>query len=172
VREALQMLSRDQLVVILPRRTIFVAELNPAKQLQVHEVRRDLERIIARSAAKRRTEDQRQVFYEIAGAMEAVAKNGDIAIYMKYDDLLHRLATEVAGNEFALQFSFSLLGLVRRFWYKYHAEFANLSDSALAHSKLSRCIADGNPLEAVEASDENMRLAENFIRATVTAIGS
>ena len=42
VREALQRLARESLVLILPRKGILVAEINPRKQLLVLEVRREL----------------------------------------------------------------------------------------------------------------------------------
>ena len=57
IREALQRLAREGLVVILPRKGILVSEINPRKQLLVLEVRRELERLVARSGALRRSED-------------------------------------------------------------------------------------------------------------------
>ena len=44
IREALQSLAREGLIVILPRKGILVSEINPGKQLLVLEVRRELER--------------------------------------------------------------------------------------------------------------------------------
>src|SRR5579872_1681486 len=46
IREALQRLSREDLVTILPRKGILVAETDPRKQLLVLEVRRELERLV------------------------------------------------------------------------------------------------------------------------------
>lgn len=59
IREALQRLAREGLVVILPRKGILVSEINPGKQLQVLEVRRELDRLMARLGAVRRTEAER-----------------------------------------------------------------------------------------------------------------
>ncbi|NJO22518.1 MAG: GntR family transcriptional regulator, partial [Sphingomonadales bacterium] len=55
IREALQRLAREGLVVILPRKGILVAPADPEKQLLVLEVRRELERLLSRSAAQRAT---------------------------------------------------------------------------------------------------------------------
>src|SRR3990170_3225564 len=49
VREALQRLSREGLVVVLPRKAIIVTETDPKRQLLVLEVRRELERLLARA---------------------------------------------------------------------------------------------------------------------------
>src|SRR5258708_17323252 len=62
IREALQRLARERLVVVLPRRGIMVSEINVRTQLRLLQVRLELERLIARSAARRAGEAQRQQF--------------------------------------------------------------------------------------------------------------
>src|SRR4051812_45652653 len=59
IREALQRLARERLVVVLPRRGIMVSEINVRTQLRLLEVRRELERLIARQAARRASDPQR-----------------------------------------------------------------------------------------------------------------
>ncbi|MDD9728009.1 GntR family transcriptional regulator, partial [Roseovarius sp. SK2] len=44
VREALQRLAAEGLVVVMPRRGVMVSEINIAKQLQLLELRREVER--------------------------------------------------------------------------------------------------------------------------------
>src|SRR6202046_1952869 len=51
IREALQRLARDGLVVILPRRGILVSQINLKTQMRLLEVRRELERLMAKGAA-------------------------------------------------------------------------------------------------------------------------
>ena len=60
IREALQRLARERLVVILPRRGIIVSEINVNSQLRLLEVRRVVERLVARSAARRASDETRQ----------------------------------------------------------------------------------------------------------------
>src|SRR5450755_209148 len=62
VREALQRLARERLVVILPRRGILVSEVNVRTQMRLLEVRRELERLLARAAARRSEDTQRRQF--------------------------------------------------------------------------------------------------------------
>src|SRR5580698_10214503 len=73
VREALQRLAREWLVVILPRRGIVVSEIDPVRQLRLLEARREIERFLARSAARRATDTQRNHFREIAAGMDRAA---------------------------------------------------------------------------------------------------
>ena len=78
IREALQRLARDGLVVIMPRRGIMVSEINLRLQLRLLEVRRELERLMAGLAAERATPEERREFAEVAEAMlAAAAKSGD-----------------------------------------------------------------------------------------------
>jgi DNA-binding GntR family transcriptional regulator len=51
IREALQRLAHEGLVIILPRKGILVSDLNPRNQLLVLEVRRELERLLSRAGA-------------------------------------------------------------------------------------------------------------------------
>ena len=60
IREALQRLAHEGLVIILPRKGILVSDLNPRHQLLVLEVRRELERLLSRAGAERATDEQRQ----------------------------------------------------------------------------------------------------------------
>src|SRR5271168_3823387 len=46
VREALQRLAREWLVIIMPRRGIVVSEIDPVRQLRLLEVRREIERLL------------------------------------------------------------------------------------------------------------------------------
>src|SRR3979490_1523366 len=80
IREALQRLARDGLVVIMPRRGIMVSEINLRLQLRLLEVRREIERLMASLAAERATPEERREFAEVAEAMlGAAAKADDIA---------------------------------------------------------------------------------------------
>ncbi len=98
IREALQRLARDGLVVIMPRRGIMVSEINLRLQLRLLEVRRELERLMASLAAERATADERREFAEVAEAMlVAAAKSDDIA-FMRLDQRFPRRETNSPGG--------------------------------------------------------------------------
>ena len=62
IREAIQRLSHEHLVSIMPKRGIFISDLNPQKQLRVLETRRELERLICKKSAKRCNPEERKHF--------------------------------------------------------------------------------------------------------------
>ena len=53
IREALQRLAREHLIVVLPQRGNLVSQIDVRKQLRLLETRREVERLIARCAARR-----------------------------------------------------------------------------------------------------------------------
>ena len=77
MREALQRLAREWLVVIMPRRGIVVSEIDPIRQLRLLEARREIERFLGRSAATRASVSERVQFQAIASGMDEAAARSD-----------------------------------------------------------------------------------------------
>src|SRR5277367_6017223 len=122
VREALQRLARQGLVVIMPRRGVVVSEIDVAAQLRLLEVRRELERLMVRGAVRRASKPQRKRFQEIASGMDQAAKRADDLAFMRLDREFNLLLLEAAGNEFGAATLGMLHGLSRRFWYAHYKQ--------------------------------------------------
>ncbi len=167
IREALQRLARERLVVIMPRRGVFVSEVNVRSQLRLLEVRRELERLLARSAARRATQPQRDAFSRIVAGMERSAGSDDDATFMRLDRAFNLLVLEAARNEYAAGAMTLMHGLSRRFWYIHYKEVADLPQAARLHADIARAIAAGDEREAAAASDRLMDYIESFTRATL-----
>lgn len=167
IREALQMLERDGMVAIVPRRGVIVTELNPIRQMRLLEVRRDLERLVARLAAERASPDQRARMREVADEVQSAAAAGDDWWFVKTGWEYHHLPVEASHNEYVEKTLRSLHGLSRRYWYAYHRPYASLTEGAKMHTDRLRAIADGDPAEAVKATDRLMDFLEAFVRATL-----
>jgi DNA-binding GntR family transcriptional regulator len=167
IREALQRLSREGLVLVLPRRAIIVTDTDPRRQLLVLEVRRELERLLARAGAERASEAERARFRQIADGMEAAASTSDDIAFMRLDRELNALLAEAAHNEYAARSMRALNGHSRRFWYLHYKAAADLPKCARLHAEEARAIAKGNAQRAMAASDKLMDYVENFTRATV-----
>lgn len=169
IREALQRLARERLVVILPRRGIVVSEINALTQLRLIETRRELERLLSRRAAKRANEAERAKFRAIAAGMAKAAEDEDDIAFMRLDQAFNGLVTEAARNEFAAGAMTLMHGLSRRYWYHHYKQVADLPLSARLHGAVAEAIAAGDETRAAEASDRLMDYIESFTRATVDA---
>ncbi len=169
IREALQRLARENLVSILPRRGIIVTAINVGNQLRLLEARRELERLIAKSAARRATDAQRERFRELVRNFEKSAKANDDVAFMRTDREFNTLCSAAAHNEFAAGAMSLMHSLSRRFWYIHYKQAADMPATAKLHGDIARAIADGDEGRAAKASDKLLDAIEKFTRDTVAS---
>jgi DNA-binding GntR family transcriptional regulator len=167
IREALQRLSRDGLVNILPRRGVLVSDIDLRAQLRLLEVRRELERLMARSAAERATDEERSQFSGIAEGMYRASEKEDDISFMRLDQQFNTLVSLAARNEFASRSMGLMHALSRRFWYQHYKEAADLPLCARLHAAVAEAIARREPEKAADASDRLVDYIESFARSTL-----
>jgi DNA-binding GntR family transcriptional regulator len=168
IREALQRLAREKLVSILPRRGIVVTEINVGSQLRLLEVRRELERLIARSAARRATPEERDRFRELARLFEKSAREDNDVTFMRTDREFNTLCSAASHNDFAAGAMSLMHSLSRRFWYIHYKRAADMPLTAKLHADIARAIADADEDRAVRGSDKLIDEIEKFTRETVS----
>jgi len=169
IREALQRLARDGLVVILPRRGILVSQINLKTQMRLLEVRRVLERLMARGAAERATPEETAQFATVARQMRRASDESDDMTFMRLDRQFNELVSQVARNEFASRAMGLMHGLSRRFWYQHYRESGDLPLSARLHAEVAEAIAGRDAEAAAKASDRLIDYIESFTRKTIEA---
>jgi DNA-binding GntR family transcriptional regulator len=167
VREALQQLSREGLVVIMPKLGIMVSEIDVRKQLRLLEVRREVERLLVGAAAKNAGAAQRAQFTLLADLMLVAGRNNDGNEFLSLDRTFNRLLLDSAGNEYATAAMKLMQGLSRRFWYAHSKRFANLLETAQLHANIAAAIAAGERNAARDALDRLIDNVEAFTRATL-----
>lgn len=168
IREALQRLARERLVTILPRRGIIVSEVNVKSQLRLLEVRREVERLVARSAARRATPQERARFAEIARIFVQSAKSSDETTFIRTDREFNDLCSRSARNEFGAGAMMLMHSLSRRFWFIHYKQAADMPATAKLHADIARAISKGDGDAAANALDRLIDEIEQFTRATVT----
>ncbi len=167
IREALHRLAREKLVVILPRRGIIVSHIDVSQQLRLLEVRRELERLIARAAARRASDDERARFIELAHNFGTASKDNDDVEFMRVDREFNVLCTSASHNEFAEGAMSLIHSLSRRFWYANHRAAQVMPLTATLHAAVARAIASGDEGRAAAASDRLLDGIEKFTRGVV-----
>ena len=168
IREALQRLARERLVTILPRRGIIVSEINVKSQLRLLEVRREVERLVVKSAARRTTPEERERFLELARRFEKSAKTNDDVAFMRVDREFNDLSVAAARNEFAAGAMSLMHSLSRRFWYLHYKQAADMPLTAKLHAEIARSIGMGDEAAAGKAMDKLLDTVAKFTRDTVT----
>jgi DNA-binding GntR family transcriptional regulator len=154
--------------VILPRRAIIVSEVNVKSQLRLLEVRRELERLIARSAARRATPEERTRFQELARLFEKSAKVNDDVTFMRTDREFNTLCVNATRNEFAAGAMSLMHSLSRRFWYIHYKQAADMPLTAKLHADIARAIAGEDEEGAAKATDRLLDVIEKFTLDTVS----
>lgn len=168
IREALQRLAAQRLVRILPRRGIVISEIDVKAQMRLLEVRRELERLICRKAARRAGDEDRKRFAELAKGFRQCAKDGDAERFMRMDREFNELCLATARNEFATGAMSLMNSLSRRFWFLHYRQAADLPLTAKLHAELAQAIATGDEEAAAKASEKLLDTIEEFTRATVS----
>jgi len=154
VREALQRLENEGLVVILPRRGVLVSEIDVKRQFRMLELRREVDRFVVTKACLRATEAECREFEEIARAMENAAETGDVEAFIRADKWMDRAVYEAARNEFATKTLQLMSGLTRRFWYSYHTTTRDVASCATMHARIVKALASRDQETARRAADD------------------
>jgi DNA-binding GntR family transcriptional regulator len=167
IREALHRLARERLVHIFPRRGVIVSAININSQLRLLELRREVERLLARSAARRATPELRAQFDGLAREFEQSAQAKDDIGFMRVDRAFNELCLIAARNEFTVSAMGLTQSLSRRFWYHHYKQSPMLAETARLHAAIARAIAAGDEQGAGMATDRLLDRIEAFTRATV-----
>ncbi|KJK16160.1 GntR family transcriptional regulator [Burkholderiaceae bacterium 16] len=167
IREAIQRLAREHLIIVLPQRGLLIPPIDVGKQLRLLETRREVERLICRSAARRATPEQREHFTRLAREFAQSARVGDDVSFVRADREFNELCLVAARNEFAEGAMRLMHGLSRRFWYLHYKEAADLPMMAKLHANVAGAIAKGDVDGAGKALDALLDNIEDFTRATV-----
>lgn len=165
IREALQRLSREGLVTVLPQRGIRISELDAKMQLRLLTVRREIEKLMARLCAVEASADARRYFGQIAQGLFKAASEDDDQAFLSWDMALNNALIGTAQNEFATGAMRLMAGLSRRFWFAYREELAMTREAARLHAPIAQAIAEGAAEKAASAVEDLMDFNVAFTAA-------
>ncbi len=168
VREAIQRLAREHLIIVLPQRGLFIPEINIRKQLKLLEARREVERLVCRMAAKRSTPEEQLAFAQLHQDFMESEKSGDVNQFLKADRMLNELTLKAARNEFAEGAMRLMHGLSRRFWYFYFKKSHDLKTMARLHADIAQAISKQDAQMAADASDKLLDYIEFYTKESVS----
>ncbi|MBB6224333.1 GntR family transcriptional regulator [Rhizobium leguminosarum] len=147
VREAIQKLAWQGLVLVKPRVGLQVAEIAPGDHGDVMQVRRELEPIAASLAAKHATDEQRIRLGDCARAMEDCAVSGDLAGFFAADKTFDEILEDACPNGFIMAALGPVQTHARRLWYS-TANPERMDRAIALHVAVIHAIRQGVPKEA------------------------
>lgn len=147
VREAIQKLAWQGLIVVRPRVGLQIAEIAPGDHASVMQVRRELEPIAASLVAEHAGDDHRIALAACESAMRACADSGDLAAFFAADKAFDEILEEACPNQFIT----AALGPVqthsRRIWYS-TANPSRMERSIALHAATIEAIREARTDEA------------------------
>ncbi len=168
VREALQRLEADHLVEIVRRHGARISEVNVEEQLLLLEVRRELERLIAARAARRRSPAEKKRFAEFARELRRIGREEDVVAFLRLHNHAWRFAAGCARNRFAAAALAPCVSMSHRFYYVHHQRTQDLHVATRFHADVMQSIASGDEKAAAAAADRLLDYVERYTRARVS----
>ena len=150
IREALQQLAAENLIVILPRRGTLVADLNMSDLQKVFEIRLELEPYAARLAALRATPEQVAEMQALFAQAQALPASGDHRRLIQLDDEFHRALARAAHNEFLEDALARLYSHVLRLWHVSLHRVSRLRDAIQEHREIIAAVTARDPERAAQ----------------------
>ncbi|MFC7401345.1 GntR family transcriptional regulator [Citricoccus sp. GCM10030269] len=170
IREALKRLETDHLVVSYARRGTFATMVDIADLTEISEMRRQLEPLAARKAAKNHLELDREVFERLASDISNISEvvsGDDLDQLLAYDLQVHRLIYAAAGNKHLEETLVRLDNLATRIWRLVLGRLPEIAEHIREHVALLEAILDGRPDDAAAITQEHMKHFETTIRAAL-----
>ena len=160
IREALKRLEAERLVVISPRRGIFVADVSISDLSHIQEIRMALDVLCVRLAVERSSPAELAEMKHLIAEYRASAANSNQTALMALDRHFHQLLAKSSHNKF-LEAEIDLFyNLSMRIWYLY------LSQLELGSIDMEAFI---EIMEAIETND--VEHAEQALLAHIRRFG-
>jgi DNA-binding GntR family transcriptional regulator len=166
IREALHRLAAEGLVIIAPRRGMFVADISITDLQKIFEVRLLLEGFCARLAAQRATPKQISEMEAELARLERLSNDSCQAI-MAIDARLHEMLYEAADNEFLADSLERLHALSQRLWYLVLDELADVKTAVTKHIAIVASLKARDEASAQRLIQEHIAEFQQEIKAVL-----
>ena len=166
IREALQRLSMEKLVTIVPRRGTFVTQIRLTDLQRLSEARLVLEVLAARLACQRGTEAH---WRQMAQVLDHLERNEtvDHEAMITADEACHHIMYEAADNEFLEDTLTSLYALSLRLWYYAISHIGGMREAVLEHRRILDALRSGNEEQAARLIEQHIKTFHKEIQSVV-----
>ena len=152
MREALQRLAREGLVVHVPNRGMFVSGISATGVQQIYEFRSLIDGCAARLAATRASEAEVDDLTALHEALVAATGRDDVDTYVAMDRLFYEVLARAAQNVHLAEVIPRIFNLHLRLWFFISKKAGGWHSIARSHEEMTRGVADAirrrNPNEA------------------------
>jgi DNA-binding GntR family transcriptional regulator len=167
IREALQRLSLEKLVNIIPRRGMLVADIGITDLPKLFEMRVVLESLAARVAARRgRPHHWQQMSAVLEQLPDSGHSNYNEALVM-VDQSCHEIIYEAADNPFLADTLATHYALSLRLWYFFLDEIGDMRGAILEHQQILEALRERDGEEAARLMAQHIQAFQEEIQAVM-----
>lgn len=162
IREAIRKLELEGLVVMLPRKGAYVANMSFKDLIDVLEIRASLEGLAASLAAERRRDEDIVELERVEKEFETSVREADIDNVLKKDVEFHEKIFLMANNKKLYQLITSLWEQVHRFRVTYVSNYDASLSLVDEHNRILEAVKSGDSELAKKYATEHIEIAEQF----------
>lgn len=167
IREALQRLARDQFVVVLPRRGMYVAHIDVEELPLLYETRAVLEPFAARLACHRGApSDWSDVIDDVERGLRSNRSPEEL---LEVDRRCHRVVWELARNRFLTDTLDMLYAQSDRVWHMYLADVADTRQAVDEHLEILRALQARDAERAARLMEQHVRSFDAQVRSAIAS---
>lgn len=166
IREAIQQLLNEGLVVNLPGKGAVVSSLRYEDIVQLYDVREYLERLAVRLCAYEASEQTNRSLELLVQQLDQYLRLPDFSAYYDTDLALHKAIVSASKNEYLIHTYMSLVAQIDRIThYILDMDVEQLLDVNVTHHEIVANIRDGNADAAEDAASRHIQACKsNYLR--------
>lgn len=140
IREALQRLAMEGLVIHLPNRGMFASEISATAVQQIYEFRALIEGFTAKLAAIRGSDEQIAELAKLHAELAQATEANDIDQYVSLDHQFHQLLARASGNSYLEEVVPRIFNLHLRLWFYIANKSGGWHSTAHAHDEMTDAV--------------------------------
>ncbi len=163
VREAIRKLELEGLLVMIPRKGAYVADVSIKDVLNVLEVRASLEGLAASLAAERITEEEIDKLRQSAEEFEEMNRSNDRDGMVQKDTEFHSVLLNASRNNKLLSIVEGLSDYVQRFRVIYFTEYSDAKNIMEEHRAILDAISERDGEKANQVAQDHIENIGNYL---------
>ena len=157
IREALQRLAMEGLVIHQLNRGMFVSEITYSDVQEIYEFRSLVDGYACRLAAQRATPATAAKLMELHGTLVQATKDDDIDTYVQLDREYYSILSKASKNSFLVETIPRIFNLHLRLWFFISVKIGNWHSIAEAHEIMTHDVAEAIALRDPDRAELAMK---------------
>ncbi|HEX6383098.1 MAG TPA: GntR family transcriptional regulator [Anaerolineae bacterium] len=170
IREALKRLALEKLVMIVPRRGMFVTDIGITDLQWLFEMRLTLEALAARLAAQRGKQKHWDRMTAVLAALPAEDDSVDNETLIAIDEACHHIMYEAAENEFLRDTLTTLYALSLRLWYFSLSKIGDMRRAVLEHRAILEALLNRDGDKAAQLLRQHIQAFQEEIQSGMMGV--